>query len=37
MFDNIILGIFGFLAVSFVGIMLYAVIDPEPKQKQPQQ
>jgi len=28
MFDNIMLGIFGFLAISFAGIMLYAAIDP---------
>lgn len=35
MFNNIMLGIFGFLAISFSLILLYAVIDPEPKQKQP--
>jgi len=29
MFDTIMLGIFGFLAISFAGILLYAAIDPK--------
>ncbi len=32
-FDNIMLGIFGFLAISFAGIMLYIAIDPQFEQK----
>lgn len=37
MFNTIMAYMICFLALSFAGIMLFAVIDPEPKQKQPQQ
>jgi len=33
MFDNIMLGIFGFLAISFAVIMLYAAVDPHFEKK----
>jgi len=36
MFEIIMAYIFCFLVLCFVGIMLYAVIDPKSKQKQPQ-
>lgn len=33
MFDTIMLGIFGFLAISFMLILLYAAIDPHFEKK----